>query len=57
MANPYRKDVYEYLIKEDGDFGGEIERLTKYLGYDKDHLKIILWMYIFKNLCKATLLI
>ena len=42
MANPYRKDVYEYLIKEDGDFGGEIERLTKYLGYDirpfKDYL-------------------
>ena len=27
-ANPYRKDVYEYLIKEDGDLGGEIERLT-----------------------------
>ena len=42
MANPYRKDVYEYLIKEDGDFGGEIERPTKYLGYDirpfKDYL-------------------
>ena len=42
MANPYRKDAYEYLIKEDGDFGGEIERLTKYLGYDirpfKDYL-------------------
>ena len=42
MANPYRKDVYEYLIKEDGDFGSEIERLTKYLGYDirpfKDYL-------------------
>ena len=42
MANPYRKDVYEYLIKEDGDLGGEIERLTKYLGYDirpfKDYL-------------------
>ena len=42
MANPYRKDVYEYLIKEDGDFGGEIERLTKYLGYEirpfKDYL-------------------
>ena len=39
MANPYRKDVYEYLIKEDGDFGGEIERLTKYLGYDIRPLK------------------
>lgn len=34
MANPYREDVYEYLIKEDGDFSREIEYLTKYLGYD-----------------------
>ena len=32
--NPYRMDVYEYLIKEDGDFNREIERLADYLGYD-----------------------
>jgi hypothetical protein len=32
--NPYRKDVYEFLIKEDGDFNYEIERLMNYLGYD-----------------------
>jgi len=40
--NPYRKDVYEFLIKEDGDFNKEIEKLTYYLGYDitnhKDNL-------------------
>lgn len=32
--NPYRMDVYEYLIKEDGDFNREVERLADYLGYD-----------------------
>lgn len=32
--NPYRQDVYEFFIKEDGDFNKEIERLTKFLGYD-----------------------
>ena len=31
MANPYRKDVYEYLIKEDGDFGGDIRPFKDYL--------------------------
>ena len=30
--NPYRMDVY--LVKEDGDFNREIERLADYLGYD-----------------------
>ena len=47
MANPYRKDVYEYLIKEDGDFGGEIERLTKYLGYDiRPYKEYLMDMYV-----------
>lgn len=32
--NPYRMDIYEHLIKEDGDFNREIERLADYLGYD-----------------------
>ena len=32
--NPYREDFYEYLIKEDGDFSREIERLADFLGYD-----------------------
>lgn len=32
--NPYRQDIYEFFIKEDGDFNSEIERLTKFLGYD-----------------------
>lgn len=32
--NPYRSDIYEYLVKEDGDFNGEIEKLADYLGYD-----------------------
>ena len=32
--NPYREDVYQYLIKEDGDFGNQIENLGEFLGYD-----------------------
>ncbi len=32
--NPYREDFYEYLIKEDGDFSREIEKLASFLGYD-----------------------
>lgn len=32
--NPYRKDIYEFFIKEDGDFNKEIERLTSFLGID-----------------------
>lgn len=32
--NPYRSDIYEYLVKEDGDFNREIEKLADYLGYD-----------------------
>lgn len=39
MTNPYRSDVYEYLIKEDGDFSGEIERLALYLGFDLSEYK------------------
>ena len=47
MANPYRKDVYEFLIREDGDFGCELERLTKYLGYDiKPYKAYLMDMYI-----------
>lgn len=33
-SNPYRMEIYEFLVKEDGDFNKEIERLTEYLGYD-----------------------
>ena len=32
--NPYRTDIYEYLVKEEGDFNRETERLAEYLGYD-----------------------
>ena len=32
--NPYRMDIYEYLVNEDGDFNKEIEKLSTYLGYD-----------------------
>ena len=47
MTNPYRNDVYEFLIKEDGDFGGEIERLTSYLGYDiKPYKTYLMDLYI-----------
>lgn len=47
MTNPYRNDVYEFLIKEDGDFGGEIERLTSYLGYDiKSYKTYLMDLYI-----------
>ena len=45
--NPYRMDVYEYLVKEDGDFGGEIERLTKYLVYDiRPYKEYLMDMYV-----------
>ncbi len=32
--NPYRVDIYEFLIKEDGDFNKEIEKLADFIGYD-----------------------
>lgn len=45
--NPYRCDIYEYLIKEDGDFTKEIERLTEFLGYDiKDYKDELMNIYI-----------
>lgn len=47
--NPYREDVYEYIIKEDGDFGREIEKLTEFLGYDiKIHKSKLMNIYIKK---------
>ncbi|MPM58369.1 hypothetical protein SDC9_105200 [bioreactor metagenome] len=47
MSNPYRKEVYEYLIKEDGDFSGEIESLASYLGFDlKEYKGFLMDMYI-----------
>lgn len=49
--NPYRQDIYEYFIKEDGDFSLELERLTKYLGYDlKDYKEKLMDLYISKVL-------
>lgn len=50
--NPYRKDVYEFLIKEDGDFNKEIERLTDYLGYDITNHKANLMDIYIKELIK-----
>ncbi|MGL5316048.1 MAG: kinase, partial [Peptostreptococcaceae bacterium] len=45
--NPYRQDIYEYLIKEDGDFSQDIEKLTDYLGYDiKDYKDKLMDLYI-----------
>ncbi|MGL6107996.1 kinase [Romboutsia sp.] len=45
--NPYRRDIYEFLIKEDGDFTKEIERLTEFLGYDiKDYKDELMNIYI-----------
>jgi len=53
--NPYRKDVYEFLIKEDGDFNKEIERLTNYLGYDiTNHKDNLMDIYI-KDLIKEDI--
>ena len=37
--NPYREEFYKYLIKEDGDFSQEIERLANFLGYDVEPYK------------------
>ena len=42
MSNPYRKEVYEFLIKEDGDFSCEIENLASYLGFDLKEYKVFL---------------
>lgn len=47
LLNPYRKDVYEFLIKEDGDFSNEVEQLTEYLGYDiKPYKATLMDIYI-----------
>ena len=52
--NPYRQDIYEFFIKEDGDFNKEIDRLTKFLGYDiskyKEHLMDIYVEHIVNDL-------
>lgn len=45
--NPYRCDIYKYLVKEDGDFTREIEKLTEFLGYDiKDYKDELMNIYI-----------
>ena len=55
--NPYRKDIYEFFIKEDGDFSGEIERLTDYLGYDiKEYKSTLMDIYI-KQLIESNCVI
>lgn len=47
--NPYRQDIYEYLIKEDGDFSKDIEKLTDYLGYDiKGYKDKLMDIYIYE---------
>lgn len=48
--NPYRQDVYEFLIKEDGDFNKEVERLTEYLGYSIKNYKATLMDIYIKGL-------
>lgn len=45
--NPYNLEMYEYLVKEDGDFNREIERLVNYLGYEiKDYKELLIDNYI-----------
>ena len=45
--NPYRQDIYEFFIKEDGDFNKEIDRLTEFLGYDiKSYKKLLMDKYV-----------
>lgn len=52
--NPYRKDIYEFFIREDGDFNGEIERLTNFLGYDIAKYKDNLMDLYIKDLVKNS---
>lgn len=53
--NPYREDIYEFFIREDGDFNGEIERLTNFLGYDiRDYKDKLMDLYI-KELVKSSI--
>ena len=51
--NPYRIDIYEYFIKEDGDFSCEIERLANYLGYDISEYKANLMDIYIKELIET----
>ncbi len=54
MANPYRREVYEYLIKEDGDFSCEVEGLANYLGFDmKDYKAYLMDLYIKELIANA----
>ena len=47
MSNPYKREVYEFLIKEDGDFSGEIESLASYVGFDmKEYKSYLMDLYI-----------
>ena len=47
MSNPYRREVYEFLVKEDGDFSCEIENLASYLGFDlKEYKSSLMDIYI-----------
>lgn len=50
MSNPYRKEVYEFLIKEDGDFSCEIENFASYLGFDLQEYKASLMDIYIKEL-------
>ena len=55
--NPYRQDIYEFFIKEDGDFSEEIERLTDYLGYDIKEYKATLMDIYIKQLIESNCVI
>lgn len=52
--NPYREDVYEFLIQEDGDFSKEIERIANYLGYDIKPYKSTLMDIYIKQLLEGS---
>ncbi|MEG1311253.1 MAG: kinase [Romboutsia sp.] len=53
ILNPYREDIYEFFIKEDGDFNREIERLANFLGYNVSGYKDMLMNLYIQELINA----
>lgn len=54
ILNPYNKDLYKYIIDEQGDEKYEIEEITSYLGIDINKYKINLLDKYFNSLPVET---
>lgn len=54
--NPYREDIYQFFVKEDGDFNKEIQKLTNFLGYNIKEYKDSLMDSYVNNILKNTII-